>query len=97
MKRLGLLLALLAVVGMVSSVLADDRKDHFRADLSGYNEVHFVAGNPTTNPIQPPALRGAVSTVASGKFKARIDDATQTIYYELTYKDLEGIVTPIPP
>lgn len=34
----------------------------------------------------------AVSSVAHGKFKARIDEANQVISYELTYSDLEGSV-----
>jgi hypothetical protein len=35
----------------------------------------------------------SISTVASGKFKARIDDSNDMIHYELTYGDLEGTVT----
>jgi hypothetical protein len=35
----------------------------------------------------------SVSTVASGKFKARIDDANDMIHYELSYEGLEGTVT----
>ena len=54
--------------------------------LSGYNEVHFVAGPPA-------ALRGAVSTKATGKFRARINDRSDTIDYELNYANLEGAVT----
>jgi len=54
--------------------------------LSGYNEVHFVAGPPA-------ALRGAVSTKATGKFRARINDRHDTIEYELNYANLEGAVT----
>ena len=78
------------MVGSVSAVLAQDEdhnKSHsFRARLSGFNEVHFIAA-PT------PALRGAISTKAKGSFRARIDDALQLINYELTYEDLEGTVT----
>ncbi len=33
-----------------------------------------------------------ISTVASGSFKATIDDAAQTIEYELSYTGLEGTV-----
>jgi CHRD domain len=34
-----------------------------------------------------------VSSVAEGKFKAKIDDSADTIRYELTYSGLEGTVT----
>ncbi len=36
------LLALVLIVGSASAVQADD--DKFAARLSGYNEVHFIAG-----------------------------------------------------
>jgi hypothetical protein len=81
----------------ISTVLArddDDReKSNFAARLSGYNEVHFIAGNPLANPVVPPALRGAVSTGASGRFKATIDDNAKMIHYELSYEGLESNVT----
>jgi hypothetical protein len=35
----------------------------------------------------------SISTVASGKFRAKIDDSADTITYELRYGDLEGTVT----
>jgi len=60
----------------------DDRK--VRARLSGYEEVHFVAGPPA-------ALRGAVSTRARGTFRATIDN--DEIHYRLSYSGLEGAVT----
>ena len=51
---------------------SDDHRKTFEATLSGYNEVHFAAGPPAT-------LRGAVSTGASGRFKATIDDRLDMI------------------
>ena len=81
-----LLLGLLMVLGSAPAARADDR-DHsrnFSTKLSGYNEVHFIVG-------PPPALRGAVSTAASGSFKASIDK--DVISYELNYQGLEGSVT----
>jgi hypothetical protein len=85
---LALLVAFTAVTS--SSTLADDRRHdgnrRVSTNLSGYNEVHFIGGTS-------PALRGAVSTAASGEFKARIDDDAETIRYELTYRNLEGSVT----
>jgi hypothetical protein len=66
------------------AVADDDRDRRVAANLSGYNEVHFSAGPPA-------ALRGAISTKATGKFSARIDG--DVIHYTLSYKDLEGNVT----
>lgn len=85
--------AALALGYAATAAVADDDGDRRRlaASLSGYNEVHFIAGNAATTPPTPPALRGAVSTAASGKFSARIDG--DVIHYELSYKDLEGDVT----
>jgi len=66
--------------------LADDDDHHrVRARLSGYQEVHFAAGPPAT-------LRGAVSTVARGTFRATIDKGGQSIKYRLSYQGLEGTV-----
>jgi len=61
-------------------------KDRFATRLSGYNEVHFFVG-------PPPALRGAVSTQATGSFRSLIDGGRQLIHYELNYQGLEGSVT----
>jgi hypothetical protein len=91
MRIAALFVGLLMVAGS-GPALADDRgksDDHrknFEAKLSGYNEVHFAGGPPAT-------LRGAVSTGASGRFKARIDDRADEIHYELSYSGLEGAVT----
>jgi hypothetical protein len=63
-----------------------DQGDRFAAQLSSYNEVHFIAATP-------PALRGAISSQASGSFKATIDDNGQMIHYELSYQGLESAVT----
>lgn len=82
----GTLAAALAAVSFGFSASADDKQDKVRTRLSGYNEVHFIAA-PT------PALRGAVSTGASGSFRAEIDERAQAIDYELSYQGLEGSVT----
>lgn len=71
--------------GMAAAKDDDDKKGVVATRLSGFNEVHFVGG-------AAPALRGAISTKASGSFKAVIDEAAQTISYELNYKDLESDV-----
>jgi hypothetical protein len=71
----------------------DDKSDKFRASLSGHNEVHFIAGNAASSPVVPPALRGAISTLGRGTFKTTIDEAGQSIHYELSYEALEGTVT----
>jgi hypothetical protein len=86
MKMARLLFTLLLGLGTVATALAgDDHDKRFSTDLSGYNEVHFIAG-------PPPAIRGAVSTTASGSFKARIDDRNDIIHYELSYRGLSSTV-----
>ena len=96
------LVAVLVIVGTVAGGLAadDDRRkkdkrrnndDKVSARLSGFNEVHFSGGEGTPETL--PALRGAISTTASGKFRAEIDDDARIIDYELSYEGLEGAVT----
>lgn len=83
-------MTLTCLLGSASSVFArdDDRgqQDRFSTDLSGYHEVHFVAGPPA-------ALRGAVSTKAQGRLRLIIHDRRELIEYELNYDGLEGNVT----
>jgi len=90
MRRLILCLALLMVVSTIPLAMADDGHHNpshkVRVHLSGFNEVHFIAGPPA-------ALRGAVSTAASGKFVAEIDEQNDIIHYKLSYKGLESDVT----
>jgi hypothetical protein len=77
----------------LSATADNGRPDNFRARLSSYNEVHFIAGNAAANPVVPPALRGAISSVATGSFRAEIDDRKDLIDYELSYSGLESPVT----
>lgn len=87
---------LAALMGSFTTATADDRssrEDDFAARLSGYNEVHFVAGNAAATPPVPPALRGAISTAARGSFRAEIDDRRRVIHYVLSFEGLEGDVT----
>ena len=93
MSRLAAVSAALAFGAAAPSMATDDRDDKFGARLSGYNEVHFIAGSTTVTPIVSPALRGAISTGAKGRFKADIDDSAKSIHYELSYEGLEGAVT----
>jgi len=88
MRIWALLLGLVLFVTTSSYADRDDQKQFkkFEANLTSYHEVHFIAGPPA-------ALRGAISTAGSGKFKASIDDSTGTISYELSYSGLEGAVT----
>jgi hypothetical protein len=75
-------------VGFSAAAIADNDRndgDRFSARLSGYNEVHFIAGVP--------ALRGAISTKGRGSFRAVIDDRAETIQYELSFEGLEADVT----
>jgi hypothetical protein len=83
MRRLTLHAALIAmllvVFGAGSYAVAHGGKRHVKTgDMSGYLE-----GAPG----------GPVSSVATGEFEAKINDSADTIEYELTYADLEGIVT----
>ena len=89
MKAFGILLSLFRLVGTPSMASARD-DDRVEASLSGYNEVHliFAAGPPASA-----AIRGAVSTPAKGRFKAKIDKKSALIEYELSYQDLVGAVT----
>ncbi|MFM9884061.1 MAG: CHRD domain-containing protein [Burkholderiales bacterium] len=93
MRTLAVVGAALAFGAVTPTLAADDKDDKFGAKLSGYNEVHFIAGNAAAIPPVAPALRGAVSTAAKGRFKAEINDSAQSIHYELSYADLEGTVT----
>ena len=77
---------LILLVTCIPASTAEKGPQLFRAQLSGYNEVHFSGGPPAT-------LRGAVSTKASGSFSAKLNNAGDIIDYELSYKDLEGTVT----
>ena len=76
---LAVLLGLVVFPGMA-------RAENIEARLSGYHEVHFSGGPPA-------ALRGAISTKAEGKFRAKIDERNNEIQYELSYEGLRGDVT----
>ena len=77
---------LILASGNVYSADKDAGNHNFSTRLSGFNEVHFNAGPPAT-------LRGAISSVAKGSFKATLDNSTSTIGYELTYEGLESDIT----
>jgi hypothetical protein len=88
------LIAAGSLMAAVPSIAGDD--DHgrrFATHLSGYNEVHFNGGNPAGSPPTAGFLRGAISTKAKGKFKAKISDDQKIIEYELEYEGLKGDVT----
>src|SRR4029077_7245073 len=84
-KRSTLAASLAALTFGLTATADDGKPDNFRARLSSYNEVHFIAGPPA-------ALRGAISSVATGSFHAEIDDRHSTIDYTLTYSGLESDV-----
>jgi hypothetical protein len=92
-KRTSLAAALAALTFGLSASADNGKPDKFRARLSSYNEVHFIAGNAAANPVVPPALRGAISSVATGSFHAEIDDKNEVIDYTLSYSGLESAVT----
>jgi hypothetical protein len=85
MKRTILALCLLLAIPV--TVSAGGGHSHpVGANLSGFNEVHFVGG-------AAPALRGAIFSPARGFFRARIDEGGQIIHYTLSYEGLTGAVT----
>jgi hypothetical protein len=58
----------------------------------------YAVAHEGTSSIKSERMTGyqevpALSTVAEGRFKARIDDSADRIDYELSYGDLEGTVT----
>jgi hypothetical protein len=86
MRIFGFPLALLVVVGAVPAAFAHDDDHKVRAQLSSYEEVHFVPGPPA-------ALRGAISSQARGRFHATVDKDAEVIHYRLSYEGLEADVT----
>ncbi len=77
------------IVLLIGNAAADDKShkdDKFFTQLSSFNEVHFVAGPPA-------ALRGAISSSASGSFYAALNKSGDAIDYVLHYEGLESDVT----
>jgi CHRD domain len=85
MTRVSAVLAL-TLLGLGARPGAAVAESDLSASLSGFHEVHFVAGPPA-------ALRGAISTPAHGSFRATLDEHAGVIQYELSYHDLAGAVT----
>src|ERR1044071_2992403 len=56
-KRSTLAASLAALTFGLTATADDGKPDSFRARLSSYNEVHFIAGNAAATPVVPPALR----------------------------------------
>jgi hypothetical protein len=67
------------------SLMAGDRDE---AD-AGAKKTRFIVGAALVGYQEVPAI----STVASGHFRAFIDTEAQTITYKLTYEGLEGTIT----
>ena len=88
------MVAVIMFAGTAAAQIAEnnalEQQPFFSARLSGFNEVIFVAGQAGP-PLVAPALRGAISTPAKGRFTA-ILDAPDVIQYELSY---EGLVAPV--
>jgi hypothetical protein len=81
MRRLGVSIAIVAVVSVVSVVLAQGGFKRISEALTGYEET-----------AAPGSAGGAVSTTGNGTFKARISNDESQIEWELSYQDLEGAV-----
>src|SRR5687767_11438344 len=95
MKKLTLAVSvgLLGAVILITTAVANgDGGKSFRANLTGYEEIipaSFSAGPPPTFAGEA----GAVSTVGSGKFTARVREDPLRIEYRLRYENLEGATT----
>jgi opacity protein-like surface antigen len=87
MKKLLLAVAILSLVAaaLIATAIAKNGNGggrSFSATLSGYEEI--IAGPPEG---------GAVSTVGSGTFTAKVRNDPLRIEYRLRYEDLEGATT----
>ena len=95
MRKLTLALSvgLLGAVILITTAVANGNGGKsFRANLTGYEEIipaSFSAGPPPTFAGEA----GAVSTVGSGKFTAKVREDPLRIEYRLRYEDLEGATT----
>jgi hypothetical protein len=79
--RLTLACGMAAALGLLAApTFADDSRDHSRRGERIEARLKGFAEVP------------AVSSVASGRFKARIDSASQMLSYELSYSGLEDTV-----
>jgi CHRD domain-containing protein len=78
MRRLGLSIAIVALVSATSIVLAQGGFKKISEVLTGYEETGTTGG--------------AVSTTGNGTFNARISNDGSHIDWELSYADLEGAV-----
>jgi CHRD domain len=76
---------IMAAALVIAGTAVAQTVDEIAARLSGFNEVIFDAAAP--------ALRGAISTPASGKFQGIINENARTIDYELSYEGLRAPVT----
>jgi hypothetical protein len=66
-------------LGAYASAAGDSKSNHLKATLEGFQEIN--------------AATAAVSTTGSGSLDLRIDDDAQTIAFELSYDNLEGVGT----
>jgi len=78
MRRLGVSIAVIALVSAATVVLAQGGFKKISEVLSGYEETGTTGG--------------AVSTTGNGTFNARISNDGTQIEWELSYNDLEGAV-----
>lgn len=78
MRRLGVSIAIVALVSAATVVLAQGGFKKISEVLTGYEETGTSGG--------------AVSTTGNGTFTARISNDESEIQWELSYSDLEGTV-----
>jgi CHRD domain len=82
-----------AVVLITTAVANGDGGKSFRTNLTGYEEIIPASFNAAPTPPTFAGEAGAVSTVGSGKFTARVREDPLRIEYRLRYEDLEGAAT----
>lgn len=79
--KIGSVLAAVACLVAANASAGDTSADH------GKRDTRFAAK------LKPTAEVPALSSEASGSFKLTIDEANQTLWFELRYEDLEGTTT----
>jgi hypothetical protein len=82
-----------AVVLITTAVANGDGGKSFRTNLTGYEEIIPASFNAAPTPPTFAGEAGAVSTVGSGKFTAKVREDPLRIEYRLRYEDLEGATT----
>jgi hypothetical protein len=82
-----------AVILITTAVANGNGGKSFRAKLTGYEEIIPASFDPSPTPPTFAGEAGAVSTVGSGRFTAKVRKDPLRIEYNLRYENLEGTTT----